>query len=133
MLMHLTFVRYDVAGKPEQNEQRMNSKYPLREVFRVTFVPTMNGKENLFFNLITVSTMTQNQLVAIALEKINSRKDYSTLSPRSLSTGKTYTSDSLTNYTSETHPFVVDWQIPKSELNHTDKLQAPSITTWSQG
>jgi len=77
--------------------------------------------------------MTQNHLVAIALEKINSRKDYSTLSPRNLSIQKTYNPDNLSNNSSETHPFIVDWQIPKSELDNTDKPQTPLNMTWSPG
>lgn len=78
--------------------------------------------------------MTKNHLVAIALEKINSRKDYSTLYPSNLSIRKTYNQDNLTNYSSETYPFIVDWQIPKSELNkNTDKPQTPFNTAWSLG
>lgn len=77
--------------------------------------------------------MTQNHLVAIALEKINSRKDYSTLSPRNLSIRKTHNQDNLTNYSSETFPFIVDWQMPKLELNNTEKPQSPINMTWPPG
>ncbi|MDO8929050.1 MAG: hypothetical protein Q7W54_08685 [Bacteroidota bacterium] len=101
--------------------------------FRFTFTPTMNERETYFKPLKTVSTMTQNHLVAIALEKINSRKDYSSLSSCTLSIRKTYNPDNLSNDSSETHPFIVDWQIPKSELNNTDKPQAPLNSAWSQG